>query len=274
MKNDIKIYANDEFGKVRVITIDGEPYFVGKDVAEILGYSNASKAVMNHVDEEDKQFRMLPVSDSQNGNLVKTALINESGLYSLILLSKLPTAKTFKRWVTSEILPSVRKHGAYATSDTIDKIISDPDFGIKLLKSLKEEKQKNKELSIKNETLKVENETQAQMIAELNPKATYYDEVLKCTNAVPITIIAKDYGFSGKQMNDFLRDHKIQYKIRNTWLLYKEYQDKGFTKSETYWYQDNDGNNYSSISTKWTQKGRLFIYDLMKKDGILPVIER
>ena len=270
MKNEVKIYANDEFGKVRVVTIDGEPWFVGRDIARVLGYANPNDALAKRVDEEDKGVAKCDTL----GGIQDLVVINESGLYSLILSSKLPTAKTFKRWVTSEILPSVRKYGAYATADTIDKILSDPDFGIKLLTTLKEEKQKNKELSNENELLKVENESQAQMIAELNPKATYYDEVLKCVDAVPITIIAKDYGFSGKQMNNFLRDHKIQYKIRNTWLLYKEYQDKGFTKSETYWFQDNSGNNYSNIITKWTQKGRLFIYELMKNNGVLPIIER
>lgn len=112
--DDIKIFDSPEFGRVRALEIDGEPWFVGKDVAQALGYSNPSKAIMMHVDGEDKRFWMLRVSDSQNGNLVKTALINESGLYSLVLSSKLPTAKKFRRWVTSEVLPSIRKTGGYA----------------------------------------------------------------------------------------------------------------------------------------------------------------
>lgn len=113
--NEIKLFNNPDFGQMRTVTIDGTPWLVGKDVAEALGYSNASKAVMVHVDEEDKRFEMLPTSDSQNGNLVKTALINESGLYSLTLSSKLPGAKKFKRWVTSEVLPSIRNTGGYFT---------------------------------------------------------------------------------------------------------------------------------------------------------------
>lgn len=112
--NNLTIYNNPAFGDIRG-TLDehGEPLFVGKDVATALGYSNASKAVMTHVDDEDKCFEMMRVSDSQNGNLVKTALINESGLYSLIMSSKLPTAKQFKRWVTSEVLPAIRRTGTY-----------------------------------------------------------------------------------------------------------------------------------------------------------------
>lgn len=109
----LKIFENPEFGKIRTMKIDEEPWLVGKDAAEILGYSNPSKAVLDHVDEDDKRFVMLRVSDSQNGNLVKTAVINESGLYSLVLSSKLPTAKKFKRWVTSEVLPAIRKTGSY-----------------------------------------------------------------------------------------------------------------------------------------------------------------
>lgn len=115
--NNLQIFSNAEFGNIRTVTIDGEPWFVGKDIAEALGYSNASKAVTNHVDSEDKQFMMCNIADSQNGNVLigqsKTAVINESGLYSLILSSKLPNAKKFKRWVTSEVLPAIRKSGHY-----------------------------------------------------------------------------------------------------------------------------------------------------------------
>ena len=130
--NELKIFEHPDFGKIRTVTIDDEPYLVGRDVAEVLGYSNPSKAVIAHVDDEDKRFEMLPIADSQNGNLIKTAIINESGLYSLILGSKLPSAKKFKRWVTSEVLPSIRKHGAYMTDETIEQVLSDPDTIIRL----------------------------------------------------------------------------------------------------------------------------------------------
>lgn len=126
--NEIQIFNNPEFGNIRTVTIDGEPWFVGKDIAEALGYSNASKAVMNHVDDEDKQFLMCDIADSQNGNVLtgqsKTAIINESGLYSLILSSKLPNAKKFKRWVTSEVLPAIRKTGHYEAQGYAPKATS------------------------------------------------------------------------------------------------------------------------------------------------------
>jgi prophage antirepressor-like protein len=152
MENKLQIFNNPEFGNIRIVEIDGEPWFVGKDVADALGYSNSSKAVMMHVDDEDKRFEMIPVADSQNGNVVsttKTALINLSGVYSLILSSKLPSAKKFKHWLTSEVLPSIQKHGAYMMPDTIDRMIASPEFGIKLLTELKSEQEKRKALEEK-----------------------------------------------------------------------------------------------------------------------------
>ena len=115
--NDLQIFSNPEFGQVRTVELNGQPWLVGKDVAEALGYKNPGKAINTHVDEEDKRFEMLSQgADSQNGNVSpssKTALINESGLYSLILSSKMPKAKAFKHWVTGEVLPAIRKNGVY-----------------------------------------------------------------------------------------------------------------------------------------------------------------
>ena len=153
MSKQIKIFENEEFGQVRVLEINGEAWLVGKDVAEALGYSNSSKAVNVHVDDEDKILEM--IAHSQNGNMVKTqtALINESGLYSLILSSKLPTAKKFKRWVTSEVLPSIRKTGSYTNKPTCieDVLIS----SLQEMKALKGEVQ-----AIKQETVKTKEEIQ------------------------------------------------------------------------------------------------------------------
>ena len=136
--NEIKIFDNPEFGKVRTMEINGEPYFVGKDVSEILGYSDTNKAIAMHVDDEDKLNDKTASSLGQRGGW----LINESGLYSLILSSKLPKAKEFKRWVTSEVLPSIRKHGAYA----VDELLNDPEFAIKTFTALKEERESSKRL--------------------------------------------------------------------------------------------------------------------------------
>lgn len=126
--NELKIFEHPDFGKIRTVTIDDEPYFVGKDVAEVLGYSNPQKAIRDHVDDDDKGVNEMVTP----GGIQSTVFINESGLYSLILGSKLPGAKKFKRWVTSEVLPSIRKHGAYMTDETIEQVLSDPDTIIRL----------------------------------------------------------------------------------------------------------------------------------------------
>lgn len=260
--DELKIFNNAEFGTVRTLEINGEPWFVGKDVAEILGYSNASKAVITHVDNEDKRFEMFTAPDSQNGNLIKTAIINESGLYSLILSSKLPTAKNFKRWVTSEVLPAIRKHGMYA----MDELLENPDIAIQAFTALKEERAKNK-------ALEAENAQQKQIIAEYSPKASYYDVVLQTSDALSASQIAKDYGKSAKWLNETLHVLGVQYKQGSTWLLYQKYAEQGYTRSKTHTYSGNDGNQHSKLHTYWTQKGRLFIYDLLKKNDILPLME-
>lgn len=261
--NELKIFKNEEFGQVRTVEIGGEPWLVGKDVAEALGYANPRKAIIDHVDEDDKG---VTICDTLGGKQEMT-VINESGVYSLVFSSKLPDAKKFKHWVTSEILPSIRKHGMYAKDELIDQMIGDPDYAISLITALKAEREAKKALEAKNAI-------QTQRIAELEPKATYYDEVLKCRDALPTSIIAKDYGWSAKKLNKFLHEQGVQYKLQGTWLLYSKYADKGYTKSETYPYEGSTGNYHTAINTKWTQAGRLFIYNLMKNAGNAPIIER
>lgn len=257
--NELKIFESPDFGKVRTMEIDGEPYFVGKDVAEILEYTNPRKALIDHVDSEDKGVTKC---DTLGGTQEMT-VINESGLYSLILSSKLPKAKEFKRWVTSEVLPSIRKHGAYA----VDELINDPELAIKAFTALKEERLKNKKLET---TVAV----QTQQIAELQPKASYYDVVLNCKDLLSITEIAKDYGKSAKWLNNYLHDNKVQFKQGDIWLLYSKHAEKGYTNTKTQSFNGNDGRVHTKVHTYWTQKGRLFIYDLLKSNGIVPMIER
>lgn len=201
--NNLKVFKNQDFGEVRTVIINDEPYFVGKDVAEILGYQNGSRDINRHVDTEDRQKTMV-----FDGNQDKeTIVINESGLYSLILSSKLPSAKKFKRWVTSEVLPSIRKHGMYA----IDDLIAAPDLGIAALSALKAEREKN----IK---LKQSVAVQTQQILELTPKASYYDVVLNCKDLVSISTISKDYGWSGAEPALASRVTKLNFN-HNTFLL-------------------------------------------------------
>ena len=260
--NELQIFSNEQFGSVRVIEQNGEPWFVGKDVADILGYTNQNEAIRDHVDEEDKLNSKTLSSFELNLGQRGGWLINESGLYSLIMSSKMPKAKQFKRWVTSEVLPSIRKHGLYA----VDEVLADPDILISALMELKEERRKAKTLE---DTVAVQN----QQIAEMRPKASYYDVVLNCKDLVSISVIAKDYGWSAKRMNDYLHEKGVQYRQGKIWLLYQKYAERGYTNTKTHSYPGSDGELHTSVHTYWTQAGRLFIYGLLKEDGIFPVME-
>ena len=260
--NELKIFENEQFGTIRTVEIDSTPYFVGKDVAEALGYAKPENAISAHVDEDDKTTTLIQGTGSNYKS--KAVIINESGVYALVFGSKLPKAKEFKHWVTSEVLPAIRKHGVYA----VDEVLENPDMLISALQALKEEKAKAKRLT---ETLAV----QEQQIAELQPKASYYDVVLNCKDLVSVTEIAKDYGRSAKWLNEKLHELGIQFKQGGkTWLLYQKYAQKGYTSTKTQTYNGNDGEVHTKVHTYWTQKGRLFIYDKLKAESILPVMEK
>ena len=268
MNNKVMIFNNEEFGDVRGVLVNGEPYLIGKDIAEKLGYKNTSDAIKTHVDEEDKM--QIVKRDLQMYSDIGTkgaVAINESGLYSLIMSSKLPKAKEFKRWVTAEVLPTIRKHGAYMTPEVIEKTLTDPDFLIRLATELKEEKVKR--------TLAEQKVIEAeQTIKTLQPKADYYDLIINNPSLVTTTQIAKDYGMAAKSFNALLHKLKVQYKKSEQWLLYCKYQDKGYVSSETLSIKRKDNTTYNKMLTKWTQSGRLFLYNLLKDNNILPVIER
>ena len=259
--NEMQIFQNAEFGSVRTADLNGVPYFVGKDVAGILGYSNTRKALLDHVDEEDKTDGVT-IRDSI-GREQTPVLINESGLYSLILSSKMSNARRFKRWITSEVLPAIRKHGVYAT----DELIANPDLAIAAFTALKEEREKNRLLE---QTTAV----QKQQIAEMKPKASYYDVVLNCKDLISTSTVAKDYGKSAIWMNRYLHEKGVQFKQGEIWLLYQKYAEKGYTNTKTHSYSANDGTIHTKPHTYWTQKGRLFVYELLKADEILPTMEQ
>ena len=211
-------------------------------------------------DYEDKQNCQNDSFESPRG----MTIINESGLYSLILSSKLPKARQFKRWVPSEVLPAIRKHGVFA----VDAMLNDPDSMIAALQAYKEERQRRL-------LLESENAVQKQQLLEMKPKVSYYDVVINSPDLISITEIAKDYGWSAKRMNSVLNEKEIQYKQGNhIWILYQKYAEQGLTSTKTHAYLAGDGNTHTKVHTYWTQKGRLFIYDLLKKDGILPLIEK
>lgn len=243
----VKVFETSEFGQVRTVIIDGEPWFVGKDVAKCLGYVATDKAIREHVDTEDK----LTDHFGGSGQMREMVVINESGLYSLIMSSKLPSAKSFKRWVTSEVLPAIRKTGSYNMPN-----FNNPIEAARAWADAQEAKQ-----------------LAEAKVVEMAPKAAYCDDVIGAEGTEPITRIAKDYGKTAQQMNEILSQLHIQYAQKDKngrikyWLLYKEHHDKGYTKNVSYVIEKGR----VSTSMCWTEKGRKFIYDTLKKIGIMPI---
>lgn len=229
----VTVFNNEEFGDVRTIMIDNEPWFVGRDVANILGYSNSRQAISTHVDDEDKKDGVT-VCDSI-GREQKPVLINESGLYSLIFGSKLESAIKFKNWVTKEVLPCIRKNGIYATDNVIDNILNNPDFGIELLTKLKEER-----------AARIEAEKTNAILMHVNKTYT-------------MTEIAKEIGLkSANELNKILAEKKIQYKSNGTWVMYSDYSDLGYESIK----QETLDSGRVIYYRRITQLGRKFILGL------------
>lgn len=205
---ELKIFENEQFGKVRTLQIENEPYFVGKDVADILGYQNGSRDINLYVEEEDR----LKYKISTSGQLREQILVNESGLYSLILASRKKEARAFKRWVTHEVLPSIRKHGAYMTDEVLKEALTSPDFLIKLATKLKEEQEKNLNLQAINSRLEVENEI-------MQPKAEYFDELVARNLLTNFRDTAKMFQIKQNEFIKFLLDKKYIYRDNKGKLL-------------------------------------------------------
>ncbi|WP_101512099.1 phage antirepressor KilAC domain-containing protein [Lacticaseibacillus paracasei] len=243
--------------QVRTLNADNEPMFVGKDVADILGYQNGSRDVNNHVEEEDR----LKYQIGTSGQAREMTLINESGLYSLVLSSKLPTAKEFKHWVTHEVLPSIRKHGAYMTPETIEKAIYDPDFIINLATQLKDEQAKTAALKADNETMK--------------PKALFADAVATSHTSILIGDLAKLIRQNGVDIGQnrlfaWLREHG--YLIgsgdrRN--MPTQRAMDLGLFDIKERTFQNPDGSVRITKTTKVTGKGQqYFINKFLQKEAV------
>ena len=243
--NELMIFNNPEFGEIRTVEVNGEPWFVGKDVATALGYGEGkslANAVANHVDEEDKGVTELMTP----GGNQKMVIINESGLYSLVLSSKLPGAKRFKRCITSEVIPSIRKHGAYLTPETLEAAILNPDTMIRLCTALKEEQDKRKALEAANATLAVDNQI-------MRPKADYFDELVDRNLLTSFRETAKQLDVKEKAFVQFLLDKKYIYRDKKGKLM--PYADKNaglFEIKECF----NEKTQWSGTQTLITPKGR------------------
>lgn len=240
--NELQIFKNPEFGEIRTVEVNNEPWFVGKDVASVLGYKDTVNALKAHVDEDEKAGWQIT---TQFG-VKETTIINESGLYSLILSSKLPTAKKFKRWVTSEVLPTIRKHGAYMTPETLQEAILNPDMMIQLCQQLKAEQDKNAVLKAVNSRLTVDNQI-------MQPKADYFDELVDRNLNTGIRETAKMYGIGQKDFVAFLLDKKYLYRDKRGRLMpYMDKNDGLFEVKECF----NDKTKWSGTQVLITPKGR------------------
>jgi prophage antirepressor-like protein len=252
---EIQIFNNQEFGEMRVIEINSEPWFVAKDISDFLNYSDAS-AMTRHLDEDEKATCQI---DSLNKSQI---IINESGLYSAILRSKRPEAKKFKKWVTSEVLPSIRKTGGYIPHSEEDDEKTILAKALVITQKTIENKDK-KIKSLEKETLKL-----VDVIESQKPKLEYLDKILNCDDALLVTSIAQDYGLTANALNKILSEEKVQRNLRGQWILYADYQGKGYIKSETKMISDKP-----RVQTLWTQKGRMLIHDILKKREIKALMD-
>lgn len=252
---EIQTFSNNLFD-LTVKTENGEALFSVETVARSLGFVQ-TKNGKEYVRWETVNKYLRKYLSQEVG---KGDYISEPMVYKLAFKANNALAEQFQDWLATEVLPVIRKHGAYLTPDKIEEVLLNPDTLINLATQLKQEREGR---------LIAE-----QRVNELTPKASYYDKVLSNKALVTITVIAKDYGMSGKAMNALLHELGVQYKQGTTWLLYARYQKNGWTHSETVMITDKDGNEKAVLNTKWTQKGRLGLYELLKRKGYLPVIER
>jgi len=254
MQNKIQIYDSPDFGQIRVVELDGQPWWVLSDVCKCLGLSNPT-IVAQKLDEDEK-LKVDPKSNLGSRSNVPITVITESGLYAVILRSDKPNAREFRKWITSKVLPSIRKHGAYINDNVLRRMQEDSEYTAELIRNLTAERNMSNAL--------------IGTVARLAPKAYYHDIILQSPDAIPVTIIAKDYGMSGTAFNKLLYRLNVQFRRGGTWLLYAKYQDNGYTVTNTY----TKNGMTTFVHTYWTQRGRFWLYKLLKSNGILPANER
>ena len=250
---DLQIFNNDRFGQVRIVPVDGELMFVAKDVCDCLEITKHRDAI-SRLDSDERGSVKLDTP----GGKQDIAAINEYGLYNLVLSSRKPEAKEFKRWITHDVIPAIRKTGSY--SMVIPQTLPEA------LRTYADEVESH------NATKAIVAQ-QEQQIAEFKPVKDYVDKILSSKSCLAITQIAADYGLSAQELNKILHEAGLQRKVGDQWILYKQHMAKGFTKSETFTFCRSDGRLDSKITTKWTQKGRLEIHSILTKLNIHAVCE-
>lgn len=263
--NNLEIFKNKEFGEIQIIENNGKFEFEATGIAKILGYANPYDAIQRHCKKDGvvKHEVIDNLGRKQDKNF-----INEGNLYRLTTHSKLPSAEKFERWVFDEVLPSIRQTGGYIVGE---ENMNEDELILKAMNVLNTKVEK---LRTQNENLLTENNQKDQLIGELKPKADYTDKILQSKGTVKINVIANDYGLTAIAMNRKLHELGIQYKQGEDWLLYSEHRGKGYTHSKTIHFFHKDGRPDTKMNMEWTQKGRLFLYEILKKNGLVPMIEQ
>lgn len=262
MANDIQIFSNPQFGEIRTLADDAnEPMFCAKDVATALGYADTADAISRHCKSGKKVFH--PHANGIGG--VNMVFITEKDVYRLIMRSNLPDAEKFQDWVCDDVLPSIRKHGAYMTQDVIERTLQDPDYLIRLATTLKEEKQKRIEAEIVAAKRGLIIAEQQKELTEAAPKVEYHDKVLSSQGYLTVNMIAASIGISDRKLNKLLCEWGVQYKESGSYQLYAPYRGKGYAKQIPYPYRDSLNQIRTKQHLYWTEAGKKFIIELYEK---------
>ena len=288
MENKVEKYVHDEFGELDVMQVGDKFWFPATECAKVLGYANPKDAVLRHcIGDGVVKHDRVSTTTNQYGvtteQMVSVKYIDEGNLYRLIIRSKLSEARIFEKWVFDTVLPSIRRHGAYIIPELLDELQRNTVKNAELLKDLAEEQREriaaedryrrlereNQEYKDKTIQLETASRLLEETLEEAKPKISYYDTILQNPYAVPVTLIAKDYGMPAVRFNRLLHGFHIQYRVGGTWELYQEYASQGYTHGNVYYTKSGE----AKVHTCWTQKGRLFLYEFLKERMIFPKVE-
>lgn len=262
--NDLQIFNSEEFGEIRTVVVNNEPMFCLADVCKALDLEQVSR-VKSRLNKDG--VTTSKVID-RLGRKQTATFINESNLYKTIFQSRKESAERFTEWVTSEVLPSIRKNGGYIAGQ--ENMTDEELLANAVLVAQKKIAERDKKIQVLETEVVEMNNT----ISEMQPKVNYVDMILNSKSTVLVTQIAQDYGMSAKAFNKILNDLRVQHKVGGQWILYRQYQGLGYVHSKTIDITRSSGQADVVMQTEWTQKGRLFLYELLKKHGAYPLIER